>query len=113
MTTPNILDNQEYIKIKSTASNILDAVRMANELDVDNTEKAEARMEFYLSYYKQKDMKNLLISMANRQSALEHLLKDSNVSTDDAKEMTLEIQAIKDLREKVMEARHHLLEIVW
>lgn len=113
MTTPNILTNREYLKIQNTACNTSDAVRMADELDVDNTEKAEARIQVYLSWWKKEDLKDLLVWIMNRESNLEYYLKCLDGSSEVAKQVTLEIQAIKELHEKVNEARKHLPQIVW
>lgn len=113
MTTPNIPINLEYLKIQNTASNIIDAVRMANELDVDNTEKAEARIKVYLSAWDKEDIKDLLVWIMNRIPNLEHYLKSLDSSSKEAKQITIEIQATKELQEKVNEARIYLPEIVW
>ncbi|OAN13876.1 hypothetical protein [Exiguobacterium undae] len=113
MITPNILSNREYLKIQSTAFDISDAVRMANELDVDNKEKAEARIQVYLSAWNKEDIKDLLVWIMNRESNLEYYLKTLDGSSELAKQTTLEIQGTEELHEKVNEAREHLPEIVW
>lgn len=108
MNTPDILSNQEYLKIEKEAKYKTDAMKKARELEINNKEKAEALLEIFLVCHNKKDTEHLSASFYNTEDSLLKELKKLEDLGKNTEAKKREIQSFRRDRDKMYDALYRV-----